>query len=392
MDFKTKSLKLHEMLRGKVEVQARTVIKSREDLSLVYSPGVAEPCLEIQKHPHLSFVYTRRHNTIAVVSDGSAVLGLGNIGPEASMPVMEGKALLFKQLGGVDAIPLCLKTQNVDEIVNIIYALSGSFGGINLEDISAPRCFEIEARLKALCDIPIFHDDQHGTSTVVLAALINALKIVNKSVSDIRVVINGIGAAGSAIAEILLDYGVQDLLLCDRDGLLAREDNSLSQAHQRLAKKTNSRNQSGSLSDALKDADVFIGVSAPDCVTLEDIQQMRKDPIVFPLANPRPEISYEKAQEAGAKVIGTGLSNHPNQVNNLLAFPGIFRGALDAKAKDITRSMMIAAAEAIAACVAPDHLTANIIIPSPLDPIVHHRVASAVKKIVDQQNASTNTV
>ena len=383
MDYKTAALKLHETLRGKVEMHARTEIKSKEDLALVYSPGVAEPCLEIQKHPHLSYVYTRRHNTIAVITDGSAVLGLGNIGPEASMPVMEGKALLFKQLGGIDAIPLCLKTQNIDEIVHIIYALSGSFGGINLEDISAPRCFEIEARLKTLCDIPIFHDDQHGTAIVVLAALINALKVVKKSVSKITVVINGIGAAGSAIAEMLLDYGVKTLVLCDRDGILTKEDQSLSESQRLLAQKTNPNNRTGTLSDAVKEADVFIGVSAPDCLTVEDVRQMAKNPLVFPLANPKPEISVEKAREAGAKVIGTGLSNHPNQVNNLLAFPGVFRGALDAKAKDITRSMMIAAAEAIAACVEPDRLSASYIIPSPLEPFVHQRVAEAVKGAVN---------
>ncbi|TVP94310.1 MAG: NADP-dependent malic enzyme [Acholeplasmatales bacterium] len=388
MDYKTASLKLHEMLRGKVEMRARTDIRSKEDLATVYSPGVSEPCLAIQKQPHLSYVYTRRHNTVAVISDGSAVLGLGDIGPEASMPVMEGKAVLFKQLGGVDAIPLCLKTQDVDEIVMIIHALSGSFGGINLEDIAAPRCFEIERRLKELCDIPIFHDDQHGTAIVVLAALINALKVVKKDVGAIKVVINGIGAAGSAIAEFLLDYGVRDLLLCDRYGLLSRDDATLSPAHRQLAEKTNPNCLKGSLSTAVRDADVFIGVSVPDCLHAEDIKNMADNPIVLPLANPRPEIAYETAQEAGAKVIGTGLSNYPNQINNLLAFPGVFRGALDAQAQDITRPMMIAAAEAIASCVADHQLSVDHIIPSPLDPVVHQKVAAAVKAAVRQHGVA----
>lgn len=379
MDYKKASLELHKSLQGKVEMRSRIDIKSIEDLATVYSPGVSEPCLEIQRDPNLSYVYTRRHNTVAVITDGSAVLGLGNIGPLASMPVMEGKAVLFKLLADVDAVPLCLKTQNTDEIVDTIYNLSDSFGGINLEDIAAPRCFEIERRLKERCDIPIFHDDQHGTAIVVLAALINALKVVEKDVKDIKVVINGIGAAGTAIAEFLIAFGVNNLLLCDKHGILSSDDSSLSESHKIMAKKTNPLNVRGTLSKALENADVFIGVSVPDCVTAEDIKAMKKDPIVLPLANPKPEIAVDVAKAAGAKIIGTGLSNHPNQINNLLAFPGVFRGTLNARSKEITKTMMIAAAEAIANSIPKSELKPDYIIPNPLDRSVHERVATAVK-------------
>ncbi len=379
MDYKYASLKLHKSLKGKIEMCARVSIESTDDLSTVYSPGVSEPCLEIEKEPNLSYVYTRRHNTIAVITDGSAVLGLGNIGPEASMPVMEGKAALFKLLGDVDAIPLSLKTQDTDTIVTIIESLSSSFGGINLEDISAPRCFEIEAQLKKRCDIPIFHDDQHGTAIVVLAGVINALQVVNKAIGNIKIVVNGIGSAGTAITEFLLDYGATNIILCDKDGIISRDDPSLSKPHMKLAKRTNHNLLHGTLSDAVKDADLFIGVSVPGCLSKEDVQAMQHNAIVLPLANPKPEIDYDVAKAAGAKVIGTGLSNYPNQINNLLAFPGVFRGALDARASDINRPMMIAAAKAIAACVPNDQLSADFIIPAPLNKAVHQHVASAVE-------------
>ena len=380
MDYKEASLTLHRKLRGKIEMHARVSVTSFDDLATIYSPGVSEPCLEIQKDSSLSYVYTRRHNTVAVISDGSAVLGLGNIGPEASMPVMEGKAVLFKLLGDVDAIPLCLKTQNTDEIVQIIHALSGSFGGINLEDISAPRCFEIENRLKALCDIPIFHDDQHGTAVVVMAAVINALKLVHKTPDNIKVVINGVGAAGTAIAEALLNYGIKNMILCDKEGILSKEDSSLSEAHMRMAKRTNPNNLKGTLSNAIKKADLFIGVSGPNALDIEDVKSMNQDAIVFALANPTPEISYHEAQKAGARIVGTGLSNFPNQINNLLAFPGIFRGTLDANASEINQSMMLAAAKAIAAYIPQDKLADEYIIPNPLDKAVHYSVAQAVKE------------
>lgn len=379
MDYYKESLKLHKKLKGKIEMVSRAKIKNTEDLSLVYSPGVAAPCMEIYNHPDLSYLYTRRANMIAVISDGSAVLGLGDIGAEASMPVMEGKAVLFKQLGGVDAIPLSLKTQSIDEIVSIIYALSGSFGGVNLEDISSPRCFEIEKKLKEKCDIPVFHDDQHGTAIVTLAALINALKLTAKKASEIKVVINGIGSAGNTIANFLLKYGVQNMLLVDKMGILRQNDNTLSGHHKILASKTNPKNVEGTLKDAMHNADVFIGVSVPDCLTKDDVKVMNKDSIIFALANPKPEIEFQDAKDAGAYVIGSGLSNFPNQINNLLAFPGIFRGALDAKASDINDTMMLAAAEAIAAHVSSEQLAPEYIIPNPLNPEVHQSVAHAVK-------------
>ncbi len=390
MDYKVESLKLHKKLGGKIEMRSRVSINSTDDLSIVYSPGVSEPCLEIERDPNLSYVYTRRHNTVAVITDGSAVLGLGNIGPLASMPVMEGKAALFKLLADVDTIPLCLKSQDTDEIVNTIYNLSDSFGGINLEDIAAPRCFEIEKQLKERCDIPIFHDDQHGTAIVVLAALINALKVVNKKPESVKVVINGIGAAGTAIAEFLIEFGIKDLILCDKHGILSSDDDTLSPSHQKMAKKTNQNNIKGNLSKAMENADVFIGVSVPNCVTEADIKNMQKDAIVLPLANPKPEIDYHRAKHAGAKVVGTGLSNFPNQINNLLAFPGIFRGTLDARASEINREMMIAASEAIANSIPEAKITEAYIIPNPLDRSVHARVASAVKQKAIETGVSKN--
>ncbi len=379
MNDKTEAILLHERLRGKIEVAPRILIRDRKDLSLAYTPGVADPCLAIQRDPDLSYVYTRRHNTVAVITDGTAVLGLGDIGPEAGMPVMEGKALLFKTFGDVDAIPLCLRTKDPDEIVRTVSLLAGSFGGINLEDIASPRCFEIETRLKAICDIPVFHDDQHGTATVVGAALSNALKVVHKDLSTVRVVINGAGAAGQAIAWFLLDLGVTDMIVCDRFGILAETDPSLIPSHLALARKTNRLLTRGWLRDAIEGADVFIGVSGPNCVDAAMIRSMRRDAVVFPLANPIPEISREDALAAGAAVVGTGSSKYPNQINNLLCFPGIFRGALDVRAKDINVAMMKAASRAIAACVPEADRNAAMIIPSPFDPAVHKDVAAAVR-------------
>ncbi|MFH0767703.1 MAG: NADP-dependent malic enzyme, partial [Bacillota bacterium] len=367
MNKKSESILLHEKLKGKIEMISRVKISDAHDLSVVYSPGVADPCLEIQKDNKLSYKYTRRHNMIAVITDGSAVLGLGNIGPEAVMPVMEGKSILFKTLGDVDAIPLCLRTQDTNEIIQTISLLAGNFGGINLEDISAPRCFEIEDELKKICDIPIFHDDQHGTAIVIGAALINALKLVIKEIHNIRVVINGAGAAGTATAEYLLLMGVQDLIVCDRFGILSSDDESLSMVHQKLAKKTNIKKLKGNLSDAIKNSDVFIGVSVANCVSREMIASMNEKSIVFAMANPIPEISVEDAKMAGAYIVGTGSSNYPNQINNLLAFPGIFRGTLDAHAKEITIKMMLAASLAIAKMVDEKMLCRDYIVPNSLD-------------------------
>jgi len=380
MHEKSEAILLHERLRGKIEISPRILIRDRHDLLLAYTPGVAEPCLEIQKDPELSYVYTRRHNTVAVITDGTAVLGLGDIGPEAGMPVMEGKALLFKTFGGIDAIPLCLRTKDPDEIVRTVSLLAGSFGGVNLEDIASPRCFEIETRLKALCDIPVFHDDQHGTAVVVGAAVVNALKVVRKEMSRVRVVINGAGAAGQAIASFLLELGVTDMIVCDRFGILADTDPTLIPSHLALARKTNRSRKTGLLRDAFPGADVFIGVSGPNCVDADMIRSMNRDAIVFPLANPTPEISREDALAAGAAVVGTGSSRHPNQINNLLVFPGIFRGALDVRARDINVAMMKAASQAIAACVPDSERSPQFIIPSPFDPVVHERVASAVRE------------
>jgi len=379
MDYKAESLKLHERLRGKIEMVSRASVTNSEELSIAYTPGVAEPCLEIQKNPDLSYVYTRRHNLVAVITDGTAVLGLGDIGPEAGMPVMEGKCVLFKTFGDVDAIPLCLRTKDPDEIVRTISLLAGSFGGINLEDISSPRCFEIETRLKAICDIPVFHDDQHGTAIVVGAAFLNALKVVKKTIDSVRVVINGAGAAGLSIAKFLLQQGVQDMIVCDKFGIIERGNSLLIPAHHEIALLTNSTCVKGKLADAMKDADVFIGVSGPNCVSSAMVKSMKSNAIVFPLANPNPEISRDEALAAGAAVVGTGSSKYPNQINNVFAFPGIFRGALDARASDINDAMMLAASAAIASAVPQNQLCAEKIMPFAFDKSVHQAVAKAVK-------------
>jgi malate dehydrogenase (oxaloacetate-decarboxylating) len=378
MDYSERSLELHRQWRGKIEVTPRCPISGKDDLSLAYTPGVARPCLEIQKDLNQSFELTRRWNTVAVITDGSAVLGLGNIGPEAGMPVMEGKCVLFKALGDVDAIPLCISSGDVDEIVNTVALLSGSFGGINLEDISAPRCFEIERRLKARCPIPIFHDDQHGTAVVTLAALTNALKIVGKRLADIRVVISGAGAAGVAIIKLLMAVGLRDVVMCDRQGAIHKERGQLDPVKAEMAALTNPAGLRGGLADALRGADVFIGVSAPDMVTPEMVRSMAARPILFPMANPSPEIMPDLALAAGAAVVGTGRSDFPNQVNNAAAFPGIFRGALDARASDINDEMKIAAAYAIAGLIAENELNKDLIIPAVFDPRLKDTVARAV--------------
>lgn len=378
MNYAEESLKKHYEWKGKIEVTGRVDVKTREDLSLAYTPGVATPCLEIQKDESKSYELTRRWNTVAVITDGTAVLGLGDIGPVAGMPVMEGKALLFKSFGDVDAIPLCIKSKDVDELVRTIYLISGSFGGINLEDISAPRCFEVERRLKEICDIPVFHDDQHGTAIVLGAALINALKVVKKDISSVRVVINGAGSAGIAIASFLIKMGVSDMILCDKAGTLFDGKEGMTSAQAELAKITNKERLDGTLKDAMRGADVFIGVSAPGIVSEEMVASMNKGAIVFPMANPVPEISPELALKAGAAVVGTGRSDFNNQINNVLAFPGIFRGALDARASAITEEMKLAAAYGIASLVSEEELSAEYIIPKAFDERVGKTVAKAV--------------
>ena len=377
MNYRQESLKKHAEWRGKIETKVRVPVDSREALSLAYTPGVAEPCLAIRDNPELSFTLTRRWNTVPVITDGTAVLGLGDIGPEAGMPVMEGKCALFKAYGGVDAYPLCIKSKDVDEIVETIKLISGSFGGINLEDISAPRCFEIESRLKKELDIPVFHDDQHGTAIVMAAALINAAKVVNKEVSSLRLVINGAGAAGIAIAKYLLKLGVADIVMCDRFGTIYRGAQGMNAAQTEMAQITNARNLAGSLADAMKGADVFIGVSAPNCVSKDMVRSMAERAIVFSCANPVPEISREDALEAGAAVVGTGSSEKPNQINNVLVFPGLFRGALDVRARDINFDMMLAASHGIAACVG-DRLSPDYILPYAYDLETHKAVAKSV--------------
>ncbi len=384
MNYAEESLKKHYEWKGKIEVVCRVPIRDREDLSLAYTPGVAAPCLEIQKNPEQSFALTRRSNLVAVITDGTAVLGLGDIGPEAGMPVMEGKCALFKAFADVDAVPLCIKSKDTDELVRTIELISGSFGGINLEDISAPRCFEIERRLKEKCDIPVFHDDQHGTAVVVSAALINAAKAAEKTLGDLTVVINGAGSAGIAIAKMILALGVKDLLLCDKTGILFRGKEDMNSAQQEMAQKTNRQNRQGLLADAMTGADVFIGVSAPNLVTGEMIAQMAPKPILFPMANPVPEIMPDKAKEAGAFIVGTGRSDFPNQINNVLAFPGIFRGALDAQATDINEEMKMAAAFAIAAHIPEQELSCENILPSALDKTVAASVAKAVAEAAKQ--------
>lgn len=380
MNYAEESLKKHYEWKGKIEVDPRVKVKDKTDLSLAYTPGVAAPCLEIQKDESKSFELTRRWNTVAVITDGTAVLGLGDIGPVAGMPVMEGKALLFKEFGDVDAIPICVKSKDVDELVRTIYLISGSFGGINLEDISAPRCFEVERRLKEICDIPVFHDDQHGTAIVLGAALINAVKVVGKKLDEVKVVINGAGSAGIAIAEFLLNSGVKNLIVCDRFGTIAAGREGMTSAQKNLVPRTNPSGLLGTLADAMKGADVMIGVSAAGVVSEEMVRSMNENAIVFPMANPIPEIEPDKAKSAGAAVVGTGRSDYDNQINNVLAFPGVFRGALDARATEINEEMKLAAAHAIASLVGDEELSASYVIPRAFDPRVGKAVAAAVKQ------------
>ena len=379
MDYAKESLRLHGEWKGKIEVTATVPVKTKDDLSLAYTPGVAQPCLEIQKDISKSYELTRRHNLCLVVTDGTAVLGLGDIGPEAGMPVMEGKCVLFKSFGGVDAFPLCIKSKDVDEIVNTIYLISGSFGGVNLEDIAAPRCFEIEKKLKEKCDIPIFHDDQHGTAVITLAGLMNAAKVVGKSFDSLKVVINGAGAASIAICRLLLSSGIKDITLCDRTGIIYEgREKGMNSIKEEMAKVTNLEKKQGSLADALKGADVLIGVSAPNTVTVDMVKSMNKDAIVFACANPTPEIFPDDAKAGGAKVIATGRSDFPNQINNVLAFPGIFRGTFDVRASDINDEMKITAANALAGLISDEELSADYIIPKAFDPRVGKAVAEAV--------------
>ncbi len=378
MDYAKESLKLHEQWKGKIEVISTVPVENEQDLSLAYTPGVAQPCLEIQKDIDLSYELTRRHNMCAVITDGSAVLGLGDIGPEAGMPVMEGKCVLFKSFGDVDAFPLCVKTKDVDEFVNAVYLMSGSFGGINLEDISAPRCFEIERKLKEKCDIPIFHDDQHGTAVITLAGLTNALKIVGKKLDEIKVVTSGAGAAAIAIVKLLLSAGVKNVVMCDRKGAIYEGREGLNWIKEEMAQVTNREKLSGSLADALVGADVFIGVSAPGTVTTEMVKTMNKDAIIFACANPTPEIFPEDAKAGGARVVATGRSDFPNQINNVLAFPGIFRGTFDVRATDINEEMKVAAAEALASLISDEELKEDYIIPKAFDKRVGPAVAAAV--------------
>lgn len=379
--IKERSLECHEKWQGKIEVVSRVKIENSEDLSLAYTPGVAQPCLEIQKDYEKSFTLTRRSNLVAVITDGTAVLGLGDIGPEAGMPVMEGKCALFKEFADVDAFPLCIRTKDVDELVQTIYNISGSFGGINLEDISAPRCFEVERRLKEICDIPVFHDDQHGTAVVVAAALINAVKVVNKSLETVKCVINGAGSAGIAIARHLMKIGVKNITMCDKNGIICEGDEGLNSAHEEISHVTNLEKLHGSLGDAMKGADVFIGVSAGNIVSKEMVASMNSDAIVFPMANPIPEIAPDLAAEAGAKVVGTGRSDYKNQINNVLAFPGIFKGALAVRATQISDEMKVAASYAIASLVSDSELSPDYIMPLAFDKRIAPAVADAVARV-----------
>ncbi len=379
MTTNEKALKLHEEWNGKLETVSKTPVKTREDLALAYTPGVAEPCKVIAEDTDAAYTYTWKANTIAVVSDGSAVLGLGNIGPHAAMPVMEGKAVLFKEFGGVNAVPICLDTQDTEEIIKAVTYLAPGFGGINLEDISAPRCFEIEERLKATLDIPVFHDDQHGTAIVVLSGTINALKVVGKQKEDCKVVVNGAGSAGIAIAKLLLSYGFKNVILCDSTGIVSKSRNDLNKVKQQMTELTNLDNETGTLADAMKNADIFIGVSAPNVVTPEMVSSMNKDAIIFAMSNPVPEIMPDAAKAAGARVVGTGRSDFPNQINNVVAFPGIFKGALEGRAKQITEEMKLAAALAIAGLVPEEELNEDHVMPEAFDPRVAETVAQAVK-------------
>ena len=380
MDIRKESLKKHYEWNGKIEVVSRVSISNSEDLSLAYTPGVAEPCLEIQKDYEKSFELTRRNNLVAVITDGTAVLGLGDIGPEAGMPVMEGKCALFKEFADVDAFPICVRSKDVDEIVNTIYLISGSFGGINLEDIAAPRCFEIEQKLKEKCDIPVFHDDQHGTAVIVAAGLLNALKIVGKNIETANVVVNGAGSAGIAITKHLFNMGAKNITLCDINGIICEGDDSLSEVHKYMSTITNREKKTGSLADAMKGADVFIGVSAPNIVNEEMVKSMADNPVIFSMANPTPEIMPDVAKKAGAAVVGTGRSDFPNQINNVLAFPGIFRGALDCRASEINEEMKVAASYAIASLVGDDELNPEYILPQAFDKRIGKAVAEAVKE------------
>ncbi|BFK88186.1 malate dehydrogenase [Pseudoflavonifractor gallinarum] len=389
MDYAKESLKLHAQWKGKLETVPKMAVDSKEALSLAYTPGVAQPCLEIQKDPAKSYELTGRWNTVAVVTDGSAVLGLGDIGPEAGMPVMEGKCVLFKAFGDVDAIPLCVRSQNVDDIVNTVRLLAGSFGGVNLEDIAAPRCFEIERRLKECCDIPIFHDDQHGTAVITLAGLVNALKVVGKKMEEVRIVVNGAGAAAIAITKLLLSAGAKSIILCDRTGAVyAGREKGMNWVKEEIAQVTNLEKKSGSLADVLAGADVFIGVSAPGVLTGDMVRTMAKDPILFACANPTPEIFPEEAKAAGAAVMATGRSDYPNQINNVLAFPGIFRGAFDVRASDINDAMKVAAAKALASLISEDELSPEYIIPAAFDPRVKDAVAKAVAEAARQSGVA----
>ena len=380
MDYAKESLRLHEEWQGKIEVISRAKVDSKDALSLAYTPGVAQPCLEIQKDIDKSYTLTRRWNTVAVVTDGTAVLGLGDIGPEAGMPVMEGKCVLFKEFGGVDAFPLCVRSKDVDDIVKTVALLAGSFGGINLEDISAPRCFEIEKKLKETCDIPIFHDDQHGTAVITLAGLINALKIVGKKIEDVKIVTSGAGAAGIAIIKLLMSMGLKNVIMTDRTGAIYKGRENLNPIKEEMAEITNQACEKGKLADVIKDADVFIGVSGPGTLTQDMVRSMARDPIIFACANPTPEIFPDEAKAAGAAVVSTGRSDFPNQVNNVLAFPGIFRGTLDVRASDINSEMKVAAAYALASLVSEEELNPDYILPAAFDPRVKDTVAAAVAK------------
>ncbi len=387
MTTNEKALKLHEQWRGKLETISKTPVKTREDLSLAYTPGVAQPCKVIAQDKEAAYTYTWKSNTVAVVSDGSAVLGLGNIGPYAAMPVMEGKAVLFKEFGGVNAVPICLDTQDTEEIIKAVTYLAPGFGGINLEDISAPRCFEIEERLKAILDIPVFHDDQHGTAIVVLAGIINALKVVGKNKEDCKVVVNGAGSAGVAITKLLLNYGFTNIIMCDKVGIIGKSTDGLNNMQKKMSELTNPDNLTGTLADAMKNADIFVGVSAPNIVSAEMVSSMNSDAILFAMANPVPEIMPDIAKAAGARVVGTGRSDFPNQVNNVVAFPGIFKGALEGRAVQITEEMKLAAAHAIAGLVPENELNEDNIMPQAFDPKVAEVVAQAVKSHI-QPNSS----
>ena len=389
MNIYEESLQFHKQLRGKLEVSSRVKITNEKDLSLAYTPGVAEPCREIHKDPSTAYLYTRKWNTVAVISDGTAVLGLGDIGPLASLPVMEGKSILFKEFAGVDAFPIVLDTKEVDEIVETVVRIAPTLGGINLEDISAPRCFEIEKKLKERLNIPVFHDDQHGTAIIVLSGLMNALKIVNKKVEDLKIIVNGAGSAGTAITKLLLSYGAKNIIVCDRAGALNRNSTYSNPYFTELSNITNPNNESGLLCDVIKNADVFIGVSAPNIVSKEMVTSMNSDSILFAMANPTPEIFPDDAKNAGAKVIGTGRSDFPNQINNVLAFPGIFRGALDVRATEINEEMKIAAAHAIADSVSDEELNPNYIIPKAFNLDVQKRVAQAVKDAAIKSGVAT---